>query len=51
VLKEKCRYINREQGLVIPGLRKAKHSYEPEFIYPAYSFKFNYAALRLGLSF
>ncbi len=31
-LRERCRYINREQDMGIPGLRHAKRSYDPEFM-------------------
>jgi len=39
-LKDRCRYINREQDLGIMGLRQAKLSYDPELIYPSYYLSF-----------
>ncbi|OGV32039.1 MAG: hypothetical protein A2020_14015 [Lentisphaerae bacterium GWF2_45_14] len=35
-LRSKCRFINREQDLGIPGLRKAKQSYHPDFMISTY---------------
>lgn len=35
-LEGKCRFINREQDLGLPGLRKAKQSYHPDFMISTY---------------
>ncbi len=35
-LKDKCSFINREQDLGLPGLRKAKQSYHPDFMLSSY---------------
>ena len=39
-LKNKCRYLNREQDLGIKGLRQAKMSYEPVHLITPYSLAF-----------
>ncbi|MDD3117567.1 MAG: phosphatidylglycerol lysyltransferase domain-containing protein [Victivallales bacterium] len=35
-LRSRCRYLNREQDMGLPGLRRAKHSYDPEFMLQDY---------------
>lgn len=39
LLSGKCKYLNREQDLGLPGLRKAKRSYAPDFMLKRYSLK------------
>jgi uncharacterized protein len=38
-LQEKCHYLNREQDLGLKGLRRAKRSYAPAFMYQRYELK------------
>ncbi|MFA5480110.1 MAG: phosphatidylglycerol lysyltransferase domain-containing protein [Candidatus Muiribacteriota bacterium] len=35
-LSDKCKYLNREQDMGLPGLRKNKRSWEPEFLVESY---------------
>ena len=38
---QECKYINREDDMGLPGLRKSKMSYKPEFMVEMYSAKVN----------
>lgn len=45
LLGDRCRFLNREQDMGIPGLRQAKRSYDPERIETPYKLKFKAALL------
>lgn len=40
-LQDQCKYINREQDLGLKGLRRAKRSYDPVFMYKRHELKFS----------
>ncbi len=42
-LRNRCRYLNREQDMGLPGLRHAKRSYDPEFQLRNYTLERNTA--------